>query len=127
MSNLLEIKDVRIRFRIKSFVRTMLDGGKDPFIEAVCGTSLAIKPGETFALVGESGAGKTTLARAVIGLVTPYEGSILYDGHELCGLKDGAFKPLRREIAMMFQDPVGCLSPRLTVRSIVTDPDLRPF
>jgi peptide/nickel transport system ATP-binding protein len=122
VSNLLEIKDVRIRFRIKSFVRAMLDGGKDPFIEAVCGTSLAIKSGETFALVGESGAGKTTLARAVIGLVTPYEGSILYDGHELCGLKDGAFKPLRREIAMMFQDPVGCLSPRLTVRSIVTEP-----
>ena len=122
MSNLLEIKDVRIRFRTKGFVRTLLDGGRDPFIEAVCGTSLVIKPGETFALVGESGAGKTTLARAVIGLVTPYEGSILYDGHELCGMKDGTFKPLRREIAMMFQDPVGCLSPRLTVRATVTEP-----
>ena len=84
----------------------------------------ASAPGETFALVGESGAGKTTLARSVIGLVTPYEGSILYKGQELCGLHDKAFKPLRREIAMMFQDPVGCLSPRRTVRSSVIEPFL---
>jgi peptide/nickel transport system ATP-binding protein len=120
----LETKNVRIRFRCKGKVRALWDRDDNPYIEAVCGVSLNIEPGQTFALVGESGAGKTTLARAVIGLVTPYEGSILYKGQELCGLKDAAFKPLRREIAMMFQDPVGCLSPRRTVRALVTEPFL---
>lgn len=124
MSNLLETKNVRIRFRCKGRVRALWDGDDNPYIEAVCGVSLNIEPGQTFALVGESGAGKTTLARAMIGLVTPYEGSILYKGQELCGLKDAAFKPLRREIAMMFQDPLGCLSPRRTVRALVTEPFL---
>ena len=124
MSSLLEIKSVCIRFRSKSRVRALLDGDDDPYIEAVCGASLNIAPNQTFALVGESGAGKTTLARSVIGLVTPYAGSILFKGQELCGLKDAAFKPLRREIGMMFQDPVGCLSPRRTVRSLITEPYL---
>ncbi len=122
MSALLEVRDVRIRFRFKGLFRALLDRGQDPYIEAVCGTSLTLEPGRTFALVGESGAGKTTLARAVVGLVTPHSGSIRYKGREVCGLKDRAFRPLRREIAMMFQDPVGCLSPRLTVRSIVSEP-----
>jgi oligopeptide/dipeptide ABC transporter ATP-binding protein len=122
VSQLLKIEDVRIRFRSKGKVRALLDGDQNPFLEAVCGASLSIEPGQTFALVGESGAGKTTLARSVIGLVTPYAGSIKFMGRELVGLKDTAFKPLRREIAMMFQDPVGCLSPRRTVRSLVTEP-----
>ncbi|MDJ0785029.1 MAG: ABC transporter ATP-binding protein [Desulfosarcinaceae bacterium] len=122
MSDLLEINDLRIRFRSKGSFRALLDRDKDPYIDAVCGASLAIKRGETFALVGESGAGKTTLARSIIGLVKPASGTIQYKGETLLGLGDKAFKPLRREIAMMFQDPVGCLSPRLTVRSIITEP-----
>ena len=122
MSELLNIKDVRIRFRRKGKIKALWDGDQNPYIEAVCGTSLSIEPGQTFALVGESGAGKTTLARAVIGLTTPYAGSIKFQGQELVGLNDQAFKPLRRDIAMMFQDPVGCLSPRRTVRSLVTEP-----
>jgi len=81
-----------------------------------------IRKGETVALVGESGAGKTTLARSIIGLTAPQEGSIRFQGQELCGLSDRAFKSFRRDIAMMFQDPVGCLSPRLKVRSLVTEP-----
>ena len=122
MSDILEISDLRIRFRSKGSIRALLDRDKDPYIEAVCGASLSIKRGETFALVGESGAGKTTLARSIIGLVKPTSGTILYKGETLLGLGDKAFKPLRREIAMMFQDPVGCLSPRLTIRSIITEP-----
>ena len=122
MTELLNIKDVHIRFRNKGRVRALLDRDQEPYIEAVCGVSLTIEPGQTFALVGESGAGKTTLARSVIGLVRPFTGSIKYNGQELVGLSDGAFKPFRRDIAMMFQDPVGCLSPRQTVRTLVTEP-----
>lgn len=122
MNHLLEIEDVHIRFRSKSRLRALLDRDQDPFIAAVCGASLTIGEGETFALVGESGAGKTTLARSVIGLVTPHKGSVRFEGHELCGLTDSEFKSYRRHIAMMFQDPQGCLSPRLTIRSLITEP-----
>jgi len=122
MTELLELKNVKIRFRSKGAVRALLDHDKDPYIDAVCGASMTIKKGRTFALVGESGAGKTTLARSIIGLVKPASGSIRYKGEPLSGLKDKAFKPLRREIAMMFQDPAGCLSPRMTVRSLITEP-----
>ena len=119
---LLEAENVRIRFRSKNRVRALIDRDSDPYIDAVCDVSLKIEQGETLALVGESGAGKTTLARSIIGLVTPQEGGIRFLGKELCGLSDSTFKPYRRDIAMMFQDPVGCLSPRITVRSLITEP-----
>lgn len=122
MSMLLEAENVRIRFRSKDRLRALIDRDRDPYIDAVCGVSLKLEQGETLALIGESGAGKTTLARSVIGLITPQEGSIHFQGQELCGLSDSAFKPFRRDIAMMFQDPVGCLSPRITVRSLITEP-----
>ena len=122
MTTLLEAKEVLIRFRSKSRLKALIDRDNDPFIDAVCKVSLDIKKGETVALVGESGAGKTTLARSIVGLVTPQKGSIRFQGQELCGLSDRAFKPFHRDIAMMFQDPVGCLSPRLTVRSLITEP-----
>lgn len=122
MTALLEAKEVLIRFRSKNRLKALIDRDHDPFIDAVCQVSLDIKKGETVALVGESGAGKTTLARSIVGLVAPQKGSIRFQGQELCGLSDRAFKPFHRDIAMMFQDPVGCLSPRLTVRSLITEP-----
>jgi oligopeptide/dipeptide ABC transporter ATP-binding protein len=122
MNALLEAKNVLIRFPSKNRIQALIDRDRDPFIDAVCGVSLDIQKGETMALVGESGAGKTTLARSIIGLVTPQEGSIRFQGQELCGLSNRAFKPFHRDIAMMFQDPIGCLSPRLTVGSLVTEP-----
>ncbi|WP_022669130.1 ABC transporter ATP-binding protein [Desulfospira joergensenii] len=122
MKNLLELRDIRVRFRTKGFLKALLDRGKEPFIEAVCSASMSIGQGETFALVGESGAGKTTLARSILGLVTPDQGSIAFKGKPLVRLNEKAFKPIKRDIAMMFQDPVGCLSPRLSVLSIVTEP-----
>lgn len=122
MKALLVAENVRIRFRSKNRLRALMDRDPDPYIDAVCGVSLKIDQGETLALVGESGAGKTTLGRSIIGLVSPQEGSIRFEGQELCGLSDSAFKPFRRNIAMMFQDPVGCLSPRITVRSLIAEP-----
>ncbi len=122
MSSLLEIDNVHIKFRGKGPLRSLIDRDNNPYINAVCGVSLKIEEGQTYAIVGESGAGKTTLARAIIGLITPDRGSIRFQGHELIGLPDRKFKKYRRDIVMMFQDPIGCLSPRMTIRSLITEP-----
>lgn len=122
MSRLLEIEGLRVRFRTLSPLRARLKGVEDPFIDAVCDVSLAIAEGETLGLVGESGSGKSTLARAVMGLVPAAEGRILVEGERIDGLGGRALKPYRRRMAMMFQDPVGSLSPRLTVRALIAEP-----
>jgi oligopeptide/dipeptide ABC transporter ATP-binding protein len=119
---LLEVENVRIRFRSKNRIQALMDRDRDPYIEAVCGVSFTLEPGETLAMVGESGAGKTTLARSIIGLATLRQGSIRFLGNELSNLSDAALAQFRRNITMMFQDPVGCLSPRLTVRSLILEP-----
>ncbi len=123
MSPLLEIRDLRIRFRVAGPIRARLKGIDDPFLDAVLGVSFALKPGSTFGLVGESGSGKSTLARAIVGLVPVHSGAILFEGEEAKG-GDSDFATRRRHIAMMFQDPVGSLSPRLTVRALITEPFL---
>jgi oligopeptide/dipeptide ABC transporter ATP-binding protein len=129
---LLTASDVRVKFRVKSSIKALLDGDKDPFIEAVAGISLQIAPGETFAIVGESGSGKTTLARALSGLVSAQQGDIIYrdcssqgaqsKGTQIRGASDRQLRPLRSEISMMFQDPIGSLSPRMTIKSLITEP-----
>lgn len=122
MTKLLEVENVRVRFRVAGAIRALFTGGRDPYIDAVLRVSLSLEEGTTFGLVGESGSGKTTLGRAIIGLVPVQEGTIRFNGAELIGLSDAAYKPYRRDIAMMFQDPVASLSPRRTVRSLVTEP-----
>ncbi|MSP81487.1 MAG: ABC transporter ATP-binding protein [Alphaproteobacteria bacterium] len=122
MNELLEIDDLVVRFRVVGMTKALLKGIRDPFIDAVLNVSFDVKEGETFGLVGESGSGKTTLGRAIIGLAPTKSGSIKFKGVELTTLGDGAFKQYRRNIAMMFQDPVASLSPRLTVRSLLAEP-----
>lgn len=122
MSALLEVENLKVRFRSQGTLRALMTGTKDPFIDAVCDVSFAVQPGETLGLVGESGSGKSTIARTLMGLNPAHAGSIRFDGKELTGLSQSAFKPHRRDMAMMFQDPVGSLSPRLTVRSLITEP-----
>jgi len=89
---------------------------------AVEGVDFTIEAGETYALVDESASGKTTIIRAVAGLIPAAGGSVIFDGRELVGLPERAFRPLRRDLATMFRDPTGSLSPRMPVRSIVTEP-----
>ncbi|TPW29921.1 ABC transporter ATP-binding protein [Pararhizobium mangrovi] len=122
MSALLEVEDLRVRFRTIGSLRARIRGVEDPFIDAVCGVSFSIREGETLGLVGESGSGKSTIARALIGLNPVADGSIRFDGREIAGLGERQYGALRREMSMMWQDPVGSLSPRLTVRSLVTEP-----
>ena len=115
------VEGLRVTFRRRSLVRR-LRGQGDFLIEAVKGASLAVQPGETVALVGESGSGKTTLARSIMGLVRPDGGSIRIGGREITRLSRREMNAVRREIAMMFQDPVGSLSPRFRVGHLVTEP-----
>jgi oligopeptide/dipeptide ABC transporter ATP-binding protein len=122
MPALLEVDQLRVRFRVLGRLRALIKGVHDPFVDAVLGISFAVAAGEAFALVGESGSGKTTLVRSILGLIRPSEGEIRFRGQELTGLSERARKPFRREVGLMAQDPVGSLSPRLTVRALVTEP-----
>ena len=114
MTAILEVKDLEVTFRGGSMMRR-----KD--LLGVAGVSFDVHSGETFALVGESGSGKTTLARAVNGLQPISAGSVTFDGRPIDGLAMRKMKPLRRTMSMMFQDPIGSLSPRMNVRSLVTE------
>ena len=91
-------------------------------VRAVDGVSLSLAAGETLALVGESGCGKTTLARTAALLYPPTAGSVRYRGRELAGLGRRALKPLRRAIQMVFQDPFASLNPRLPAGAIIGEP-----
>lgn len=122
MSALLTVTDLRVRFRAMSALRAILTRCNDPFIDAVCGVSFDIRKGETLGLVGESGSGKSTIARAIMGLLPLAGGTISLQGQSLSGLGPPERKRYRRRVAMMFQDPVGSLSPRLTVRSLLMEP-----
>jgi len=122
MKPLLELKDLRVRFRSRSSLSALINGDRDPFVDAVNSVSLQIGEGETYGLVGESGSGKTTLARSIIGLVKPQEGSIRYDGTEIIGMPSSQMKKFRGIVGTMFQDPVGSLSPRMTIRSLLAEP-----
>jgi oligopeptide/dipeptide ABC transporter ATP-binding protein len=86
------------------------------------GVSFHIDEGETYALVGESGSGKTTLIRAIAGLAPAQDGLILFQGKNIRGLSDRKMRLFRKDISLMFQDPVGSLSPRLTVGGLITEP-----
>jgi microcin C transport system ATP-binding protein len=90
------------------------------FLKAVDGVSISVQEGHTLGVVGESGSGKTTLGMAMMRLIRS-EGDILYDGVNLQGLKSKVLKPFRRNMQIVFQDPFGSLSPRLSINQIVEE------
>ncbi len=91
-------------------------------VRAVAGVDLDIRTGEVYGLVGESGSGKTTLARCLLRLLPPTAGSIAIDGVDVAKLRGGDLRRLRREVQVVFQDPVGSLDPRVSVGDIVAEP-----
>jgi peptide/nickel transport system ATP-binding protein len=105
----------------------VLEGRPRLTLRAVDGVSFSIARGETFSLVGESGCGKSTVARLIVGLYTPTRGIIRFDGTDLTALRSRrALAPFRRRLQMIFQDPYASLNPRWRVRDIVAEP-LRAF
>jgi len=112
----IETDNIKVWFPIrKGLLRRTVD-----HVKAVDGLSLKIRAGETVGVVGESGSGKTTLGLAIMRLVSA-EGPIAYVGNRIDGLKSAAMRPLRREMQIVFQDPYGSLSPRLSVSEIIEE------
>ncbi|QTG93935.1 ABC transporter ATP-binding protein [Vibrio fluvialis] len=113
---LLKASDIRVKFLIKPhFIAS-----RNQYFEAVKGISLELKQGETLGIVGESGSGKSTLGRALIGLL-PSTGEIEFKGMDYRKLSEVQRLTLKKDIQMVFQDPYGSLSPRMTVGEIITE------
>ncbi len=111
---ILSVQDLKIHFPVRG-------GRHADVIKAVDGVSFEVADGSTVGLVGESGSGKSTIARALLKL-TPASGQVLYCGRDILPLSESEFRPLRKEMQMIFQDPIGSLNPRMTVESILAEP-----
>lgn len=116
--SLLEVKDLEVHFPVKQGLFSRVR----QHVKAVDGVDLSVAPGETVGLVGESGCGKTTLGRAIIRLLEPTGGKVLFEGTDIATLSGAELRARRREFQMIFQDPYGSLNPRMTVGQIVGEP-----
>jgi glutathione transport system ATP-binding protein len=115
---LLEVKGLTTRFDIAAGLFGRVTGR----VHAVEDVSFSLQPGETLALVGESGCGKSTTGRSIIKLVEPTRGSVVFEGQELMGLSANQMRPMRRDMQMIFQDPFASLNPRISAGSAIAEP-----
>ena len=115
---LVEVTDLKVYFHnTKSFL-----GGEPEEIRAVDGIDLTINKGKTVGLVGESGCGKTTAGRAILHLIKPTEGQVMYDGKSLGNLSKDTLLKYRKKMQIIFQDPYASLNPRMTIEQALTEP-----
>ena len=116
---ILQVRDLHVHFPVKRGIiikKTVAE------VKAVDGISLDVRDGETVGLVGDSGCGKTTTGRAILKLIEPTSGQIIYKGEDISSYTQKQMLPLRHEMQMVFQDPYASLNPRMSVIDIVTDP-----
>ncbi len=117
---LLQVKDLKVYFAIKP--EGAMPWTKPLTLRAVDGVSFELKEGETLGIVGESGCGKSTLARAIISLVPTRGGKIVWLGQNLAGASKAEMRPHRKEMQMIFQDPLASLDPRMNIGEIIAEP-----
>ncbi|HEY1386353.1 MAG TPA: dipeptide ABC transporter ATP-binding protein [Dongiaceae bacterium] len=122
LETLLSVRDLKVHFPIG---QGLLSGAKGA-VKAVDGVSFDLKPGETLGIVGESGCGKSTLGRAILRLTRPTAGAVVWLGKDFFGLDKASLRKARRELQIIFQDPLASLDPRMTVGTIIARP-LRTF
>lgn len=123
--SLLEVRDLKVHFSLtKPWLERLQFWAKTPqrYVRAVDGVSFDLSEGETLGLVGESGCGKSTTARSILGLVRPSAGSIKLGGQELLKLDRAGFRKFRSQVQMVFQNPFSSLNPRMTIREILEEP-----
>ena len=122
---LLEVKDVAMAFDVsKPWLNRVIEGQGRQILKAVDGIGFTINRGETLSLVGESGCGKSTMARLICGLYTPSRGSIAFDGVDMATAGSAELQRLRKRFQMIFQDPYASLNPRWRVGKIIAEPIL---
>ncbi len=114
---LLEVRGLRTWFPIRRGIFQRVVG----WVRAVDGVDLTLHQGETLALVGESGCGKTTVGRSILRLEEPREGKIVFDGVDLTELSSAALRPYRQSLQLIFQDPMSSLDPRMRVRDAIAE------
>ena len=119
---LLSVRDLKVHFPIG---KGLLTGAKGA-VKAVDGISFDLNPGETLGIVGESGCGKSTLGRAILRLTKPTDGTVVWLGKDFFALDKASLRKARRELQIIFQDPLASLDPRMTVGAIIARP-LRTF
>ncbi len=112
---MLEVKDLKMYFPVKKGLLRRTAG----YVKAVDGVTLSVAKGETLGLVGESGCGKTTVAKCIVRLLNPTAGSISYEGSDIARLGRKEMRGYRKNMQIVFQDPFGSLNPRMTVSDIV--------
>ncbi|MBI3716258.1 MAG: ATP-binding cassette domain-containing protein [Betaproteobacteria bacterium] len=124
-SVLLELKDIARDFDVsKPWLNRVIEGQPRQILNAVDGISLTLRRGETLSLVGESGCGKSTVARVICGLYPPSRGSVVFDGVDMAVAHGRQLTDLRKRFQMIFQDPFASLNPRWRVGKIVAEPIL---
>jgi peptide/nickel transport system ATP-binding protein len=117
---LIKVTDLKKWFPVQtSFLDTLFTRELD-FVRAVDGVSFSIKRGEVFGLAGESGSGKTTIGRLVLGLETPTEGEVIFDGIDLTKLNPEELRQLRKRMQVIFQDPMASLNPRMSIGAAIS-------
>jgi len=115
---IVETKGVEVRFPLPTHFLSR----EKPVLHALNTVDIAIRPGESFCVVGESGCGKTTLGRAIIGLLSPTAGEIYFNGQRIDTMDEATRKPIRRDMQMVFQNPYASLNPRRTVFETLAEP-----
>jgi len=119
---LLEVEDLKTYFSLRGSFTQRLIGRDTGSVKAVDGVSFQLRRGEVLGLVGESGSGKTTLGRTILRLVAPTSGRILLEGRDLTTVPESAFRPFRRRMQMVFQDPHASLNPAMDLYTAIGHP-----